>query len=230
MRQKLGDPTGLLTLGSIFFLLGVGLSGANLLVSVPRWMLAASGSVATGKVVALERTTKGNVRPVVEFTPPRGTPVRTTMTVGTRRESYPIGREIEVYYDADRPQRNVVNTFSELWFFCILLGGMGAMWLLAATPILLLWLGRWWARARVRERGWHAAGRVVNCRSHVGKGTYRYDYLVEGVDPITQTVGTFWSDRTDRSVGIGAPAVIHLEPSPPYRYFVELRLLGADGR
>jgi hypothetical protein len=223
MGTKLSDPSTWLRLGGVFFGIGAALSVASLAVSIPRWTLASTGSVATGTIVAMQRSSKSS-RPVVEFTPQNHRPIRTTMTVGGQGGH--IGDKVRVFYDPNDPEDNVADTFSELWFFCLLLGGMGVMWFVIGGPFLVLGVVRRLARSRVKRTGWHIPARVVHNTPVQTRNGYTYEPIVEGMDPVIRESARFDGERASALYPVGYPAVVHVEPNPPHRYFVEFAKQG----
>ncbi len=217
--QKLGAPSDFSLLGLIFTGVGLGLVIAGLVVSIPRWNLVADGAVATGTVVSFTRTSKGNQRPVVEFKPPRGRAIRTTATVGTSSGTYRVGERIRVYYDRQEPEDNVLDPFTELWFFLMLLCGRGTLFSGMGMPLLVLALVRRRARSKVRRGGWHVPAVVVEVR-RAGRGFWKP--TVEAVDPATGQRTHYVGDSASSVPTIGRTATVHVEPQPPHRYFVEL--------
>jgi hypothetical protein len=222
VRPPMPEGRNFMQLGAIFGGLGVLLFVVGVAISLPRFLLVANGAVAEGFVVELKKGSKGSKRAVVEFKPKGQPKTRVTATVGNSSATHSIGERVQVYYDPSDPSDALIDSFVELWFFALMFNGMGLMWIAIGGPFFFIGRGRKKARDRLRANGLHAAGTVVHVEQRARKNTIRYRPIVEAVDPISGAVAHFPADeRYDGNVH-GRPAMVHLEPHQPHRYYVDV--------
>jgi hypothetical protein len=126
-----GKPLPILTLvfTSIGVVLAVGVGGISGAV------IASSRSGdqhADGTVVKLHYNGK-NYQPVVEFTPPGGTPTRFKSMVGSSPPAFHDGEHVGVRYHPGNPNDAVIDDYWQIWFLPTLFGIIGGGFLLIGT-------------------------------------------------------------------------------------------------
>lgn len=222
MRPQLPEWKTLTSLGVVFGAIGVLLTIIGLALSLPRFYLVATGAVAEGTVIEIKVGSKNSKRAVVAFKPKGKPRTKVTATVGNSSATHVIGEPVQVYYDPSDPSDALIDSFLEVWFFTVLLNGMGVMWLAMGGPCLLVGRARRAARDRVRREGLRAQGVVVEVRPHRQKSSVRYEPIVEALDPITGAPSRFSGDQGDDGNVQGRAAMVYMEASAPHRYFVEV--------
>lgn len=114
----------------LFSLIGLVLLGVALYVTDGTREFVASAAIASGEVIDLieSRDSDGDsiYRPRVQFQTPDGRRREFTATVAANPAGFYAGEAVEVLYDPVRPSTARIDTFFQLWFTPLLLGGMGA--------------------------------------------------------------------------------------------------------
>lgn len=117
-----------------FYALFIG-SGLGMLIGGSLWLRSTQHFVslalsAEGSLVRYEQRTDDDgtaYYPVVRFTTAAGREVEFTGGTGSSFRPYRAGRPLKVLYDPDDPQHASIASFMELWFFPLLLLGMGLL-------------------------------------------------------------------------------------------------------
>lgn len=105
---------------------------------------------ADGTVVDL-RDGGRSLRPVVQFSPPGGSPVQFESLIGSSPPRYAIGDRVGVRYAPDDPSDAVIVAFWELWFFPMLAALIGGPFAVVGGVLYVV--------SRVSGRGQpHSAG------------------------------------------------------------------------
>lgn len=118
----------------IFLLIGLGLlGGAGYLVLDTRGDIARA-ETAAGSVIDLigERDSDGGTvyYPRVRYVTRSGETVEFTAAVGSSPPSFDVGEEVSVLYDPAAPEEARIDTFFQLWFGAVILGGIGLVFTL----------------------------------------------------------------------------------------------------
>ena len=74
----------------------------------------------------------------IEFMDQLGMQHNVTMSVGTGSPSYPEGSIVDILFDPDRPERARIDSFSHLWLFPLVFGGMGTIFVVIGLVVWLL--------------------------------------------------------------------------------------------
>jgi len=124
----------------LWVLIGIGLAalvfGAFLALNT-RTFLSRSLE-AQGDVVALEERTRirsphALIHPVVAFKTLSGRSVRFTSPSGSFPPESAVGDRVAVLYQAEQPEAARIRSFSSLWLFPLVFGGVGAVFLFLAA-------------------------------------------------------------------------------------------------
>jgi len=101
----------------------------------------AEASRAEGTVVGLEESRSSDsitYRPVVEFADESGRSTTFISSTGSNPPGYTEGQKVEVLYPRGEPQKAKINGFFSLWAGSIIVGSMGAVFLLVGVGIIFL--------------------------------------------------------------------------------------------
>jgi hypothetical protein len=117
----------------IFLLIGLGLlGGAGYLVLDTRSDIARADT-AGGTVIDLigERDSDGGTvyYPHVRYVTRSGETVEFTASVGSSPPAFDVGEPVSVLYDPAAPQEARIDTFFQLWFGSLILGGTGLVFI-----------------------------------------------------------------------------------------------------
>lgn len=110
------------------------------------WTFVQRGEPATAKIERFEQRTSKKRRsgtsrtrtyyaPVFTFQDTKGASHTVTSSTGSSKPAYKAGDQIRVLYDPADPQKARINTFSDLWLFPVVFGGIGVV-CLAVTMLL----------------------------------------------------------------------------------------------
>jgi hypothetical protein len=121
-----------------------GIGGVGLLLAALSggWRAASLSKMqrAEGTVVALRHTSR-SYRPVVQFAPNGGAPVRFESEIGSSPPAFQVGEYVEVLYAPGNPSDALIDSFFQIWFF-------QALAAFIATPFALTGLGLFLASRR----------------------------------------------------------------------------------
>lgn len=129
LRTQSGARNAPVFLFGIFLLIGLGqLGGATFLVVDTRSDIARADK-ADGTVIDLigERDSDGDMMyyPRVRYVTRSGNPVEFTAAVGSSPPAFDIGEPVGVLYDPAEPEEARIDSFFQLWFAALVLGGIG---------------------------------------------------------------------------------------------------------
>jgi hypothetical protein len=129
LRSHSGARKGPTLLFWIFLLIGLGLLGGAAFLVVDTRNDIARADKADGTVVALigERDSDGDTMyyPRVRFITRSGNPVEFTGSVGSSPAAFDVGEPVAVLYDPAEPEEARIDSFFQLWFAALVLGGIG---------------------------------------------------------------------------------------------------------
>lgn len=136
-RWRVGDRTGggsaampRLFIG-IFLLVGLGLLGGSAYLTYDTRRALSVGVRADGEVTDLyeNRDSDGDItyRPRVRFRTREGDSVEFTSSVGSHPAAFGVGETVAVIYNPASPDDARIDSFFQLWFAPLLLGGMGVV-------------------------------------------------------------------------------------------------------
>jgi len=207
--------------GFVSLLIALGLGGE-------RALFFSKAEATTGTVVELREsrfsnTTRRGKYPVIELSTPGGQ--RRRFEGGS---SYPpkyrVGEPVAVVYDPADPKDARVDSFTELWLFPTLAGGLAALFVPLGATLLLL-RARRVARERLRATGVAVVGVVTAARtSSVEEWGKTVQVLtVAIVDPRTGARRELDSHRTPGKGDewIGKSLTVWVDPKNVERYLVD---------
>jgi len=123
-------------IGLIFFLIGLVLLVAGLLSYNFTQKFITNSEVTTGTVIDLVRGTSdsdnsGTVTyiyyPVVQFKTNNGSVIEFKSSVGSNPPSARKGDQVQVRYPEQDPYKARIDSFMQLWFVSIIVGGLGVV-------------------------------------------------------------------------------------------------------
>ena len=123
-------------LGFVFFLIGLSLLIAGFLSYQHNQKFIAGSEVTAGTVVDLARKTSTSSSsspnsyvyyPVIQFKTINGSLIEFRATVGSNPPAYRKGDQVQVRYLEKDPYIARINSFMQLWFVSIILGGLGIL-------------------------------------------------------------------------------------------------------
>ena len=113
----------------IFLLVGLGLLGGTAFLVADTRSDIARADKADGTVVDLigEQDSDGDTMyyPRVRYVTRYGNPVEFTGSVGSSPAAFDVGESVGVLYDPAAPEEARIDTFFQLWFAPLILGGIG---------------------------------------------------------------------------------------------------------
>jgi len=197
----------------------------------------AQSKTTTGIVTDLVRGYSRSYRLVVRFETPEGDVITFQSNVGSNPPSYRIGEEVKVRYLLEDPHRARIDSFLQLWFLSVLLGGMGFVFGSVGGAMFLIA----YCSAR-KERLFLTNGQIIYAdfdkiivdRSMRMQGRNPYRITAQWLDPTSNTVYAFKS----KALWYNPEAYIHekkipvrIDPQNPKRYVVDTGFLpkSADG-
>jgi hypothetical protein len=113
----------------IFLLVGLGLLGGAAFLVIDTRSDIARADTADGTVIDLigERDSDGDTiyYPRVRYVTRSGNPVEFTGSVGSSPPAFDVGEPVAVLYDPAEPEEARIDSFFQLWFAALILGGIG---------------------------------------------------------------------------------------------------------
>lgn len=193
-----------------------------------RALFFSAADTTTGTVVELREnpwsnTSRRGKYPVVEFTPRGG---RTQRCEGgsSYPPAYRVGEQVTVHYDRGDPADARIDSFTELWLFPAISGGLTALFVPLAGLQLFLYTRRR-SRERLRTNGMPVLGTVTRAEtSSVAEWGQTVQVLtVTAVDPMTGGTREFESLRTPGKGNewLGRQLTVFVDPKNPRRYLVD---------
>jgi hypothetical protein len=118
----------------IFLLIGLGLLGGAAYLALDTRADIARAETAAGTVIDLigRRDSDGDTiyYPHVQYLTRSGETVEFSGAVGSSPPAFEIGEAVSVLYDPVAPQEARIDTFFQLWFGALILGGIGLVFTL----------------------------------------------------------------------------------------------------
>src|SRR5713226_4856670 len=125
----------------VFTFVGAGMLVGAIFLYQSTSSFLAQATKTDGTVVDLEQSRSNDsttYKPVVNFIDQKGETIKFTSSSGSNPPSYSKGEKVEVLYLAAEPQKAKINGFFSLWGGPIILGGMGGVFFLIGTGMILL--------------------------------------------------------------------------------------------
>lgn len=136
-----GAPAGA---GSARTLSRVFLAASFLPLAFAAWFVAdaqrfaARAATAEGVVVALRTRSGGEAAPVFRFVAGDGRAVEAQSPLWTSPPAWAVGERATLRYDPSRPEEAVPATFVTTYFAALVLGGVGAVFLVLAAALAVV--------------------------------------------------------------------------------------------
>lgn len=193
-----------------------------------------NASTSDGTVVEVVRSRSSDsvtYRPVVEFKIKDGSIIEFTSSTGSNPPSYSKGEIVEVLYLESHPEEAAINGFFSLWGGSVIVAGLGAVFFLVGSMILL-WGGLKDKKVEYLRKNWFpvkAKFQSVEINSSVEvNGRRPYIICAQWKNPATSEVHLFsseniWFDPTDY---INADELtVLIERDNPKKYYVDISFL-----
>lgn len=167
-----------------------------------------SALTTDGKVIELIRSRSQDsvtYRPVVQFVARDGSNIEFSSNSGSNPPSYSRGQTVEVLYREDAPEKAKINSFFSLWGLPVILGSLGAVFVLIGSSMFLF--GR---LKKNKIEGLKQNGRAImvafqSVDRNTGlkvNGKSPYQIITQWQNPATAEIHIFksdniWFDPTD---------------------------------
>ncbi len=222
----------------LFTVIGVAALGGGGYWLVHTRTFIASASIAEGEVLELIASRSDDsytYRPRVRFTTADGQTIEFVASSGSNPPAYDVGERVRVYYDAQTPQRAMVDGFFSLWGGPAIFGGIGLVFTLIGGGALVH--GRLTARrnAELKARGIPLQTQfqqVVRNTSLKVNGRSPYRIVSQWLDPVNRKLFIFESDNLwyDPTALIEAKTItVYVRPGDYSVYWMDTGFLPERG-
>lgn len=210
----------------IFPGVGVLMLAGAIMLQVDRVAEQAGMTRTTGTVVDISHGC-----PSVEFSASNGETLGFDSSLCSRPPAYARGESLTVLYDPQYPDRAQIDSFTENWFASLVLGGIGAVFLLIGSALVVPPL---LAKRRARElssSGQSVLAELLEVRRNTAlsiNGNSPWQIVAQWQNPATGKVHLFSSDNlwfdpspymNDQQVGV------FIDPQNPKRYSMDTSFL-----
>jgi hypothetical protein len=183
---------------SIFLLVGLALfAGAAVWAVVTRSFIARA-EVASGTVVALERTSSNAYSPVVDFVAPGGQMIEFRSSFGSSPPAYEVGEKVEVLYLPDQPRKARIRGIFALWGGALILCGVGLVFTGVGGGMALFAYLRERRNAELRQSGvpTPTVYQSIRLNTHLRvNGRHPYQVVTQWLNPATEKIHVFHSEN-----------------------------------
>lgn len=173
IRTRGGRPAGA-CLGALFLFVGLSALGGAAFWALGTRDFIASAETANGRVIELVAHSgdKGTTyAPKVQFTTKGGGEETFTSSTSSSPPSHREGDVVTVMYDPAHPEDARIDSFMDLWFGPLLVGGVfGVIFTLIGLAVLLQGMKAIVQRRRLRENGLKIAAEVQGIEAAPGGG------------------------------------------------------------
>jgi len=180
-------------------------------------------------------STPGSVYyPIVRFKTAKGEEVEFRGDVGSNPPSYRKGEEVQVRYDPKDPYHASIDSFFALWFFPLLLSGMGVIFGILGGIFLLIPVFSNRKEKWIQENGQLIATEfqsVEQNKSETIGGQHPYQIISQWLDSRTNKVYVFRS----RNISFNPEKFIQrkeiqvrIDPDNPKKYSMDISFLPED--
>jgi hypothetical protein len=221
----------------VFSLIGIAmLAGALYWVQNTRTFLAQASS-AQGTVIDLVRSSSsssnssGTWAPVVRFVTAKGEKIEFTSGTSSNPPSYSKGENVEVLYDAGKPQDARIKGFVSLWLGPMIVGGIGLIFFLIGGGIVLAGVLHGRKEEYLKQNGTRILTTFQSVELNTSlavNGRHPFRVFTQWTNPTTSEIHIFQSDNLwfDPSPHIKNQTItVFIEPGNPKKYFVDLSFL-----
>ena len=218
----------------VFTVIGVGMLVGAFVAYKSTNSFLAEATTAEGTVVDLVRSGSGDsitYRPVVHFINHNGEKIEFTSTAGSDPPSYSKGQKVEVLYRAAEPQKAKINGFFSLWGGAVILGGLGGVFFLVGSGIVLASLLKSRKDEFLIKNGMRLETDYQSVEQNTAlsvNGRHPFRVLTQWQNPATSELHVFKSNNLwfDPSSYIKSKKItVFIEKNNPKNYFVDLSFL-----
>lgn len=227
--------------GVIFALVGAGLLVGSFFSFSSTKSFVASAASATGTVIenryeqssstSSSRSSSGSYYPFIKFSTEAGQEITFRGNVGSNPASFTVGEQVSIYYDPARPEEARLNTFFQLWFLTVFLGGMGSVFFLIGGGILITGPLRARKGAWLRENGQKIQAEITSVNMNTGfavNGRHPFVIVSQWKDPKTNTIQVFESENLwfdPKEFIQGKTIDVFIDRNNQHKYFVDVSFL-----
>jgi hypothetical protein len=167
----------------------------------------------------------------MHFIDQKGEKIEFTSSTSSNPPRYSKGEKVEVLYLPTEPEKAKINSFFALWGGVVILGGMGGVFFLIGTSIVLVISLKGRRDEYLKKRGTPIETefqRVALNQSRSVNGRYPFQVLTQWQNPSTTEVHIFQSNDLwfDPSNYIKSKLItIFIERNNPKKYYVDLSFL-----
>lgn len=218
----------------VFTLVGIGMLVGAFLIYKSTNSFLAQATKAEGTVVDLVQSKSSNsttYRPVVHFINQDGQKIEFMSTAGSNPPSYSKGQKVEVLYRPTEPQNAKINGFFSLWGGSAILGGLGGVFFLIGSGIILASLLKSRKDEFLRKNGMPLETEYQSVEQNTAlsvNGRHPFRVLTQWQNPSTSELHIFKSNNLwfDPSSYIKSKKItVFIEKNNPKKYFVDLSFL-----
>ena len=226
--------------GSLFFVIGLGLllaaffsyrstsSFVDAALRMPGTVVELTRSASSGSTSTASGST---YRPVVSFRDANGNKHEFISSVGSNPPSHRKGEAVEVLYLENEPHEAKINSFMHLWFFAVLLGGLGLVFLLLGLGLLIPRWIRGKAHDRLRRTGTPIRAKLQQVTELKGRRSgdrHPYQIVAQWLNPRTGEIHVFksepiWFEPTQYLES--DEVTVFIELNNPRKYYVDVTML-----
>lgn len=218
----------------VFTLIGIGMLVGALFVYRSTSSFLAEAIKAQGTVVELKASRSGNsttYRPVVKFTSQNGQAIEFVSSIGSHPPGYSEGQKVDVFFLPADPRNAKISGFFSLWGGSAILGGMGGVFFLIGTGIILASTLKSRKDEYLRKNGTRIEtefqGVELNTTLSVN-GAHPFRILTQWQNPLTSDLHIFKSNNIwfDPASFIESKKImVFIEKDNPKKYHVDLSFL-----
>jgi hypothetical protein len=218
----------------VFTLVGVGMLVGVFLIYKSTSAFLGEAVKAEGTVVELMQSRSSDsttYRPVVHFINQDGQKIEFMSTAGSNPPSYSEGQKVEVLYLTTEPQNAKINDFFSIWGGAAILGGLGGVFFLIGSGIILAGSLASRKSEYLRKNGVPIETEYQSVEQNTAfsvNGRHPFRVLTQWQNPSTSELHIFKSNNLwfDPSSYIESKKItVFIERNNPKKYFVDLSFL-----
>lgn len=218
----------------VFTLVGIGMLVGAFLIYKSTSSFLAEATKAEGTVVDLVQSRSSDsttYRPVVHFINQNGQKIEFMSTTGSNPPSYSKGQKVEVLYRPTEPQNAKINGFFSLWGGSVIVGGLGGVFFLIGSGIILAGSLKSRKDEFLRKNGMPIETEYQSVEQNTAltvNGRHPFRVLTQWQNPSTSELHIFESNNLwfDPSSYIKSRKItVFIEKNNPKKYFVDLSFL-----
>jgi hypothetical protein len=215
------------------------LIGAAMLIGTVYWFQStrafiASAATAEGTVVDLVQSRSSNstmYSPVVRYNTATGELIEFVSSVSSNPPGYHKGEKVEVMYSPSEPSKASINTFFNLWFGHLILGGLGSVFFLTGGGIMVAAAMKARQDEYLKTQGTPIETTFQSVELNTSlrvNGRSPFRVVTQWQNPATSKLHVFesenlWFDPT--SYIQGNKITVFIKPDNPKKYYVDVSFL-----